>query len=163
MLQNVHPSCKELQILLFFSNNFNVLQTNELDNSEQVAADLIDLLKQSAPASPFRPFENNQYNALQVLAEIFKVSLDYTSIEHQLQQNKLRHNNSQPKTTLHQFQGCLYQSLYLFQQCIHQPLLVPRVNAQQYRLYPLHNKNHHNIVTTSLQHTLTMAITQTNQ
>ena len=84
MLQNVHPSCKELQILLFFSNNFNVLQTNELDNSEQVAADLIDLLKQSAPASPFCSFENNQYNALQMLAEIFKVSLDYTSIEHQL-------------------------------------------------------------------------------
>ena len=61
--------------IAFFPSRFRMPASSALDKATQAAEDLIQTLKNPSPASPFFEFGNDQQNALQKLASIFKVVL----------------------------------------------------------------------------------------
>ena len=74
--------------IAFFPARFRMPQTSALDQATQAADDLIDILKNPKPASPFLEFGSEQQNALKKLATLFKLSLPlqpkstYPPLEH---------------------------------------------------------------------------------
>ena len=64
----------------FFPEKIPIPATSSLDQAKQAASDLVDLLQNPHPNSPFLNFGQDQYNALQQLADMFKVSLTYDDI-----------------------------------------------------------------------------------
>ena len=61
--------------IAFFPARFRMPESSTLDKATQAAEDLIDVLQTPSPASPFFEFGNEQHNALQKLANIFKASI----------------------------------------------------------------------------------------
>jgi hypothetical protein len=65
----------------FFPTRVRMPQSSALDKATQAAEDLIEVLKNPEPASPFLQFGNEQSAALQQLADMFKVSLSDTQTQ----------------------------------------------------------------------------------
>ena len=62
--------------LEFFPARFRMPASSSLDKATQAAQDLIDILKSPQPSTPFLDFGDEQFNALQKLADLFKCSLN---------------------------------------------------------------------------------------
>ena len=73
----------------FFPTRFRMPASSSMDKAIQAAEDLITVLNNPEPSSPFLAFGDEQKNALQTLANIFKVSLPKPTInQNALQQEK---------------------------------------------------------------------------
>lgn len=60
----------------FIHDKLPIPKTSSLDQARQAARDLVDILQHPQPNSPFLNFGQEQYNALQQLADMFKVSIE---------------------------------------------------------------------------------------
>jgi hypothetical protein len=64
----------------FFPTRIRMPATSTIDKALQSADDLINILSNPEPASPFLDFGKEQHTALQQLADMFKTSLKYNKI-----------------------------------------------------------------------------------
>ena len=78
----------------FFPTKIRMPETSALEKATQAAEDLISVLQNPEPKTPFLTFGKEQHTALQQLAELFKLNLESNRIKSPIQPMQPANNNN---------------------------------------------------------------------